>query len=40
MNQDLLLKKAKMNIVSPFDKTKIWPGEDPNDSRVSIKIVI
>ena len=34
MNQDLLRKKAKMNIVSAFDKTKTWTGEDPNDRGV------
>ena len=34
MNQDLLCKKAKMNIVSAFDKTKIWTEEDPNDRGV------
>lgn len=33
-NQDLLRKKAKMNIVSAFDKTKKWKGQDPNDRGV------
>ena len=33
-NQDLLRKRAKMNIVSAFDKTKKWKGEDPNDRGV------
>ena len=34
MNQDLLRKKAKMNIVSAFDKTKTWTGDDTNDHGV------
>ena len=34
MNQDLLRKKAKMSIVSAFDKTKTWTGDDPNDRVV------
>ncbi len=34
MNLDLLRKKAKMNIVYAFDKTKTWTGEDKNDRGV------